>query len=166
MPRKREDQVVVTDLSAEDLEWLNSAAELWGSNPAGLLKSLVRQLRQGRLGELLRLIRYKESPEIPPRDLSQSSQRGESRNRDYTERDVAIAGLSEEEYELARELSQEELVIAHQTCGLKQYVTKLQAHTAAAEARLARGLNGGVPIAPLSQLSASRQAKLDGAAQK
>jgi hypothetical protein len=166
MPRKREDQVVVTDLSPEDLECLHSFAEVLGSNPAGLLKALVRQLRQGSLRDFLHTIRYKESSQIPPRDLSQSTQRSESRNRDYTERDAAIAGLSDAEYELARELSQEEIIIAHQTGGLKPYLAKLQSHAAAVEARLTRsGLNGGMPVVDqLDRIAMSRQAKLDGAA--
>jgi hypothetical protein len=151
---KRDDVLSLNDLSDDDRAWLAEGAEVLGCDPKGFIKFLIRQ-RPDTLGNLSRPNRYTE---VPNGKVS-------APGPDFTARHALIAGLTEEQYRLAEELSAGEISVAHQTVGIKQYVTKLQSHATAVEARLARGgLNGGVPIAPLSQMSASRQAKIaDGA---
>jgi hypothetical protein len=149
---KRSHSLTITDLSPEDMAWLKSESRRRGIDSVNIVRSMIRAESGKGTGGVPIISGNGTSsapnyPIIPPKA-------------------ALIAGLSDAEYDLAMELSQEELIIAHQTGGLKQYLTKLQAHTSAAEARMARGgLNGVVPIAPLAQISASRQAKLeDGAA--
>jgi hypothetical protein len=64
------------------------------------------------------------------------------------------------------ELSAEEISVARSTIGLQPYLARIESHTAAVEARLARGaLNGAMPaVQQLDRLAAERTAKLDGAA--
>jgi hypothetical protein len=145
-------RIIVGGLTDDDMSWLQSEADRLGIDPEGVVRATIRQ----------RIVALNVSSSA----AADSFARKLPESNSVPPNAALIAGLSDAEYDLAMELSQEELSIAHQTGGgLKQHLTKLQSHAAAVEARLARGgLNGGVPIAPLSQMSASRQAKIaDGA---
>jgi pyruvate/oxaloacetate carboxyltransferase len=151
MGRPKRTASVTIPLSPEDEAWLKGECQRLGGDIPNLCQIIIRSrpviLGVGTINSENGTSSVPNSKSAPPNA-------------------ALIAGLSDAEYDLAMELSQEELIIAHQTVGIKQYVAKLQSHATAVEARLARGgLNGGVPIAPLSQMSASRAQKIaDGAA--